>query len=249
MYGVNDRTMQKRLLLESKLTYKRAVELAQELEATDRDIKLLQPKRESESATSAVGLNRVMVKTAGSATRSCFRCGSSGHVTTTCKFPRDVVCHGCGKVGHIKRACRSSVSSSVKKPSNRSSSRPVHHIQQDTNENSEEVEVIFQVKSNANSPIIVQVKVEDVLVAMEVDTGASLSIVSEKVFRELWPRRSLAPTKVRLCNYNKEPIPMVGGCNVNIHYKGQTANVPLLVVKGSGPSLLGRNWLGHIRLD
>lgn len=55
--------------------------------------------------------------------------------------------------------------------------------------------------------------------------------------------------KVCLCSYNKEPIALLGCCNVNIHYKGQTTNAPLLVVKGSGPSLLGRNWLNVIRLD
>ncbi len=49
VYGINDRVIQKRLLSESKLTYKRAVELSQELEAADRDIKLLQSKRETET--------------------------------------------------------------------------------------------------------------------------------------------------------------------------------------------------------
>ncbi len=41
VYGINDRAFQKRLLSETKLTYKRAVELARELETADRDIKLI----------------------------------------------------------------------------------------------------------------------------------------------------------------------------------------------------------------
>ena len=32
-------------------------------------------------------------------------------------------------------------------------------------------------------------------------------------------------------------------------YGDQTATLPLLVVKGEGPSLLGRNWLGALKLD
>ncbi len=55
-------------------------------------------------------------------------------------------------------------------------------------------------------------------------------------------------TKVRLCSYSKEPIPVVGCCQVNINYKGQSATVPLIVVQGAGSTLLGRNWLAAIRL-
>ena len=32
-------------------------------------------------------------------------------------------------------------------------------------------------------------------------------------------------------------------------YEGQTAQLPLVVFKGDGPTLLGRNWLGKIRLN
>lgn len=65
---------------------------------------------------------------------------------------------------------------------------------------------LFQIKStrgSSSSPIVVEVHLDDSLVAMEVDTGASVFLMSIKVFRELWPWRSLSPTKVRLCNYNK----------------------------------------------
>ena len=38
----------------------------------------------------------------------------------------------------------------------------------------------------------------------------------------------------------------MGQCNVSIEYRGQAATeVPLIVVQGAGPTLLGRNWLQH----
>ena len=42
----------------------------------------------------------------------------------------------------------------------------------------------------------------------------------------------------------------MGVCQVAITYKGSTPKVmEVTVVKGKGPSLLGRDWLKHIRLD
>ena len=42
---------------------------------------------------------------------------------------------------------------------------------------------------------------------------------------------------------------MLGSITVTVDYQGQQEEPPLLVVKGSGASLLGRNWLQKIRLD
>ena len=44
--------------------------------------------------------------------------------------------------------------------------------------------------------------------------------------------------------YSKVPITVVGSVNVQVSYKGQTAQV---VVKGDRPTLLGRNWLSKIQ--
>ena len=41
----------------------------------------------------------------------------------------------------------------------------------------------------------------------------------------------------------------MGAQNVQVYYEGQSASLPLIVVKGDGPTLLGRNWLGTIRID
>ena len=56
------------------------------------------------------------------------------------------------------------------------------------------------------------------------------------------------PSSIRLHSYSGESIPVVGTVNVVVKYVNQTA-IPLPVVKGAGPSLLGRNWLAVIKLD
>ena len=255
--GVNDKAIQKRLLAESKLTYKRAVEIAQEIEAADHDMKLLHTKKEFEpvasSTASTATVHRVVggqAKGVTTTTKSCFRCGNAGHIATTCKFRKDVVCHGCGKVGHIKKACHSGRSRSFGSSTGKANAsvKTVTGIREETEQ--EDAAELLKVHSTAGSPpIVVQVVMDGNEVTMEVDTGAAVSLMSEKVFREMWPKRRLFPTKVRLCNYTKDPIQLFGCCNVNIQYEEQAAVLPLLIVAGSGPTLLGRDWLGHITLD
>ena len=42
---------------------------------------------------------------------------------------------------------------------------------------------------------------------------------------------------------------MLGGLGVDVTYGDQNVKLPLLVIKGSGPSLFGRDWLAQLKLD
>ena len=54
---------------------------------------------------------------------------------------------------------------------------------------------------------------------------------------------------VRLCLYSGESIPVLGSVDVTVTYKTQCHKVTLIVVKGSGITLMGRNWLQVFNLD
>ena len=68
----------------------------------------------------------------------------------------------------------------------------------------------------------------------EVDTGA---VMGEA---EYFPKHPLEQSEV---TYLGEPISVIGSVVVKVEYG------PLIIVKGNGPTLLGRNWLKDIRLD
>ena len=76
---------------------------------------------------------------------------------------------------------------------------------------------------------------------MEVDTGAFMSM-AESTFRRLWPERCLSTTTTGLCAYSKEHIPICS-TNIKVSYDSETAQLPLINVKGDRPTLLelGRN--------
>ena len=98
--------------------------------------------------------------------------------------------------------------------------------------------------------ISVCVQVDGKEVTMELDTRASLSLMSENVYHKLWPGRSLDSTTVRLQTYACESLELVSSATVQVGYESQTVHVlPLIVVKGDGATLLGRNWLHKIKLN
>ena len=69
----------------------------------------------------------------------------------------------------------------------------------------------------------VTVTVEDKPLVMKVDTGATVSIISEATRTKLFPHLKLYKSKVVLKTYMDEPIQVKGQLNVHVSYKGQTS--------------------------
>ena len=85
---------------------------------------------------------------------------------------------------------------------------------------------------------------------MELDTGASLSVMGETTFRSLLGNTvPIEPTEVRLRTYTGDGLPVLGEATVTVTYESQSVTLPLIIVQGQGAALFGRNWLDHIRLN
>ena len=87
---------------------------------------------------------------------------------------------------------------------------------------------------------------------MEVDTGATLSVISEQTYKTLSITASaprLEASIAQLKTYTGEEIKLVGQTTVDVSYKDQVKKLSLLVVAGKGPSLLGHDWLSRLQLD
>ena len=108
---------------------------------------------------------------------------------------------------------------------------------------------LFNVTDQSRSPYQVDIIIEGTPLSMEIDTGAAVSIISESQQKELFPDTSLDTSQVELTTYTGERMDVVGQWNVQAQYGQQSKTLPLIVVTGDGPSLLGRNWLKHLRLD
>ena len=111
---------------------------------------------------------------------------------------------------------------------------------------------LFNFGSQRPSPYKVQLSVAGQPLQMEVDTGASLSVISEELYNYLFSAGQapqLVESGIVLRTYTGEEVKPKGSCSVNVCYDGVEYSVPLLVVGSKGLALLGRNWLEKIKLN
>ena len=110
---------------------------------------------------------------------------------------------------------------------------------------------LFSIESQAGTPIQVNLTMNQKPLTMELDTGASYSLISEQTYKTTWPEGapSLEKCAVKLLTYTGERVVVVGSITVTVCYNTQLVKLPLLIVKGEGPSLFGHNWLSKIKLD
>nr|XP_039266339.1 uncharacterized protein K02A2.6-like [Styela clava] len=102
------------------------------------------------------------------------------------------------------------------------------------------------------NPIYLDLDIDGKNISWEVDTGATLSVMSLVQYKKLWPKAELNHTDVKLSTYTGESIPVEGERDVTVTYQnGNPMVLPITVVRNSNrcKPLLGRNWLKHIKLD
>ena len=244
MCGVNGTVIHHRLLAEKDLDFKKAMEVDQGMETAATNVQKLTDTKQNSHAVN----DQEHIHQTGTKAKSCYHCGNPGHYATTCKY-KDTVCRNCGKLGHLQKVCHSN---SQQKSASKNK-KGIYSVEEkaEVDENPVDEETLFNINTSTGktTPWNVVVYINNVPVSMQIDTGASVSIMSETTFKEYWPTQSSSPSQIRLCSYSGESIAVVGSLQVNVVYISQTHTLPLVTVKGSGPTLMGRNWLQVLSLD
>ena len=207
--GINDEQIQRRLLAESTLDFKKAMKIATAMESAVKNAKDLTHQTASGSDT----INRVdeQRQRDQQATRT-VDCGRCGGRHDQCKF-RDVECFVCHKKGHIARKCRSRQKGHKSRRGDEvpNSGKTSNYLNREE-EAEEEVEsnyTIYSLGKQKTEPYVVEVLLNEESVKMEVDTGAAMSVISEDTFRALkkkHPCLELCESKGRLHTYIGEQV-------------------------------------------
>ena len=83
---------------------------------------------------------------------------------------------------------------------------------------------------------------------MEVDTGAAVTLVSEGIWEDKLGKIPLEDTDVVLRTYTGERLKVLGQAMVAVqHQQNPAVTLPLIVVAGNGPALLGRLDWGEVK--
>ena len=233
--GLTSEPLRRRLLLEKDLSLTKATEIAVAMEAADKDSKIIQTKS-NEDVNAVQKTNqqhRAMDKTVKPTMDTCYRCGRKGHKPQSCRF-REAQCRNCGKTGHIAAACRNRV-----RPQGTQAS-----MQKLDSENEEEEE-LSQLNGmeerdiqTLNSKPLMEVHINGQLVWMEIDTGAAVSVVSQKNLKIPMKKSSK-----QLQSATGQILELAGEAKVKVKVKGMKKVVRIYIAKGECPSLFGREWI------
>ena len=223
VWGVRDASIQKKLLGESELNLMKAIQLAQSMETAERNLWEIEggtPKDEGKNQ-----VTRKNTQGQGNENGNCFPCGNSGRTGATCPF-REHVCHRCQKRGHLIRMCKQRVP--VNLPKGRPTARKGSHggrgwamWQVEVSDDLEEdklaaplaVVEMRGIKGSYRPPLKVAVKLDTQDVCMNLDTGASVSIMSETKNKQLCPGRSLSPSQIKLQTYSITAANIICTCS------------------------------------
>ena len=149
----------------------------------------------------------------------CFRCGKANHSAEKC-FNRNARCHGCQKTEkHASKAKGGETKRNKKKRKKKPGG--IHSV--------EEADTMAETVDKTSWPmftvvdsqrrckeLIVPMLINGKSVDMELDTGASVTIIPNNVRTDVLAAKSLQQTDVKLRSYSGHEIPVVGETKVQV---------------------------------
>ncbi|XP_037505881.1 uncharacterized protein K02A2.6-like [Rhipicephalus sanguineus] len=100
--------------------------------------------------------------------------------------------------------------------------------------------------TKAPPPFTVSVEVCGKPLRMEVDTGASVSVIAKSRLLQLLPSIPVQPSQVFLRSYSGDLKKVQGKADVHVKFHGKEAHLPIFLAGNESPTLLGRNWMQEL---
>ena len=159
------------------LTLQKAMDISLSLESAIRQSAIMQ--NESKSAAESVSKidSKIPTKSQNS---KCFRC-SGQHNPKVCPFI-DKECFFCKNKGHTSKVCRKKAKSNL--PTQQFSN--VISETTDEGQSDEDFFTIYQLDhKKSTQPIVITFSIENQNIPVEIDTGASISLINWETFKKI----------------------------------------------------------------
>jgi hypothetical protein len=116
--------------------------------------------------------------------------------------------------------------------------------QRQVEEESSEEDIISELngveEESPQKKVLIDVTINDHPRKMELDTGAGVTVISERDFKSKWQ-----PTNMKLRSATGQRLYLAGEAMVKVKIGETTKNVKLYIAKGECPALFGRNWISE----
>ncbi|XP_039759590.1 uncharacterized protein K02A2.6-like [Pararge aegeria] len=249
--GMKDRRLQYELLKKDNLHYQDVIDAMLAAETAGKDYHMIHSSMGTENSSTSTNcaaatttqsssveemdINAVQTR---SNTRLCFRCGDRHG--GECRFI-NATCRFCKKRGHIEKICL------VKKKSLKRNINFTNDEHTDTHLNG-----IYSINCETKVlPFVVEVSLENIPVVIQVDTGASFSLVNECTWKNIEHQNqhiTLQPVNLTLRTWTDTPVILLGQAKLQAQYRDIKCSLNVIIAKGRGPNLLGRDWLGPLNI-
>lgn len=190
----------------------------------------------SSSASSGVTARAASTAATGSS-EQCAVCGYFGHNTKRCRF-RNSSCRKCGVKGHIQRVCSSKMRAGNQ-----------HFLQCCSDDGDDGKRLLFNIRSFQGEPMQESVRVDDITLSFEVDTGSAVTAISDNVYKKHFSNYPLTLSGKVLQSYNGTSIDTLGTILLPFSFRSQTELIRVFVVRNGGPPLLGRDFIAKFKLQ
>jgi hypothetical protein len=213
--GLRDRETQKKLLSEQDLTLENALNKAQAAERTRLHVDNM--AGEVHKVQLSGKKNKSFRHKEPTSSKACFTCGQVGHFKAQCPKNRE-------QHKPVNQSKHKYKKNKVHKVDQTQSQLPCSSSEAESDEDYDRqlcAVRVSKVSQLARVPqYLVQMKVNDQPLELEIDTGASVSIISHKEFKKL-NLGNLVTCHIELSTITGEKLSVVGKCNVSVEYCNQ----------------------------
>ena len=240
--GVNhDRTQQRLLSEGATLTLQKAMDVSLSLESAIKQSAIMQNESNAAESVSKTDTKTSPKNQYG----KCYRCAGQ-HNPKVCPFI-DKECFFCKNKGHTSKVCRKKAKSNLP-------TQQFSNVISETTDNDNSDDDLFSIyqldHKKSSQPIIITIMIENQNVPIEIDTGASISLINWDTFKKINCKSNiiLPPTSCKLKTYSGEIVHPKGQCEIEFSYENKKLTFFLITDKKS-PNVLGRDILGKLRLN
>ena len=249
---IKDKNLKSKLYRSENLISSKLIEVVSQYHDKDALI-LVQPEEEINRVVLTEKQTTSVMKFQG----RCWNCNKIGHLAKDCRCSRDHVCESCGRLGHFAVCCRHQSEHASNKKHTTSQQRTslqtkggrrqekVHAVTQqaDGEESEDDAFYVFTVSTNEALERL-ELRINDKIIDVIVDSGASCNLMSEHVFHSLTGGKApLGGCDKHVYAYtHPQPLELKGSCmlRVTVPQSKMSTIAEFYIVPGQAATLLGR---------